>query len=291
MGQTAAEVLTASILADLEAGNLPPWQKPWRMSADAPRNATTGKAYRGANVWLLLLTAQNKGYTDPRWLTYNQAQSLGGSVLRGEKGTPVVFWKMTVKHADNADGETVESRSAMLRFYTVFNVAQTEGCKLADLPPAPPAPDPIDAAEAIVAGMPNPPRILWNGGNRACYSPSLDLIQLPARDSFESAEAVYGTQFHEMGHSTGHEKRLGRTGVVEGQHFGSDSYGREELVAEMTAAMLSAEAGIAPAVIPNATAYLASWIRTIKEDPRVILTAAAQAQKASDYILGRNPTD
>lgn len=284
---TPAEILTERILADLEAGNVPPWHKPWRADVSMPRNASSGKAYRGANVWLLLLTAQANGYSDPRWMTFNQCKELGGSVLPGSKSTPVVFWKsMPGKEAE--DG-TTERGGMMLRFYSVFNVAQTEGCKLADLPTVENIIDPIEAAEAIVAGMPNPPRIVHDG-SRACYSPMLDLIQLPKREAFDNAEAVYGTLFHELGHSTGHPTRLARTGVTEGQHFGSDNYGREELVAEMTAAFLAAEAGIAPAIMPNTTAYLASWIRTIKEDPRIILTAAAQAQKAADHILGRSTT-
>lgn len=287
---TSEEILTASILAELEKGNLPPWQKPWTASTDMPRNAATGKAYRGGNVFLLLLTGQLKGYTDPRWLTYKQAQTLGGTVKKGEKSTPVVFWKPLTRNVEDANGTTVEERAgAMLRFYSVFNVEQTDGCKVAPLPEVGPAPDPIEAAEAIIAGMPNPPKLRFGGSDRACYSPMLDLIMMPAREAFHGAAEVYSTLFHEHGHSTGHESRLGRKGVTEGQHFGSDAYGREELVAEMTAAFLGAECGIAPAVIENTVAYLANWIAAIKEDPRVILTAAAQAQKAADYILDRQP--
>lgn len=283
---TAEEILTARILADLEAGNLPPWRKPWRADVSMPRNARTGKAYRGGNVWLLLFMQEAMGYSDPRWMTYKQANDLGGSVRKGEKGTPVVFWKIDKRETVNADGETEQKSSAMLRFYTVFNVAQTDGCKVAPLEVSERVHEPIAAAEAIIAGMPNPPRIVEDG-SRACYSPALDLIQLPHRADFETNEAFYATANHELVHSTGHVNRLARTGVVDGQHFGSDGYGREELVAEMGAAFLNGESGIAPATIENTASYLASWIRTIKENPRVILAAAGAAQKATDYILGR----
>lgn len=284
--QDAAAVLVAGILADLEAGNLPPWQKPWRAGATTPRNAVSGKCYRGGNLWFLLFAGMARGYSDPRWMTYKQAEALGGNVKKGEKATPVFFYKQLSRETVNETGETVETRGAMLmRLYWVFNVEQTEGTSVKPLDLGT-APDPIAAAEAIIAGMPNPPVMVWDG-TPACYEPTRDRIRLPRREDFQSAPGMYSTTFHEMGHSTGHVSRLDRDGVTETVHFGSDRYGREELVAEMTAAMLGAECGIAPEALPNTTAYLASWIAAIKEDPKVILTAASAAQKAVDYILDR----
>lgn len=282
----ATEVLTAGILADLEAGNLPPWQKPWKASATTPRNAVSGKAYRGGNLWFLLFSGMAKGYSDPRWLTYKQAEALGGNVIKGEKATPVFFYKQLTRSVLDESGDRHDERAGMLmRLYWVFNVEQTEGTRVKPLEVSI-APDPIEAAEAIIAGMPNPPVMAWDG-SPAHYDPARDRIGLPHRADFHGAPGMYSTAFHEMGHSTGSEKRLSRDGLTERIHFGSDRYGREELVAEMTAAMLSAECGIAPDTLTNSTSYLAGWVKAIKEDPKVILSAASAAQKAVDYILDR----
>lgn len=283
---TPAEIVTATILADLEAGNLPAWRQTWDAGMSMPRNAD-GRAYRGINTWVLLMTARAKGYTDPRWLTYNKAKDLGGNIRKGEKSTPVVLWKPTRYEAENEDGETVEKRGMMLRFYNVFNVEQAENLTgLKPLPVLTRHNDPIEAAEAIVAAMPNPPSITL-GQDAAWYAPSLDTVGMPGLDAFESPEAFYAAEFHELAHSTGHPSRLDRHSVNDGHAFGSDGYGREELVAEFGAAIVGAEAGIAPGVVANHSAYIANWIKAIKADPRAVITAAASGHKAADYILGR----
>lgn len=289
MGNTPAEIVTATILADLEAGNLPAWRKTWT-AGSMPRNAD-GRAYRGINVWVLRTVAMSKGYSDPRWLTYNKARDLGGNIKRGEKSTPVVLWKPTVFESENEAGETVEKHGMMLRFYNVFNVEQAENLSgLKALPAATRVNDPIESAEAIVRDMPNAPEIKY-GMDAAYYVPAMDWIGMPNRNDFESAEAFYAAHFHELAHSTGHPSRLDRASVNDGHAFGSDGYGREELVAEFGAAIVGAEAGIAPAVVANHSAYIANWIKAIKGDPRAVITAAASGHKAADYILGRNAAE
>jgi len=280
--QSAADILAERVIADMEAGILPPWRKPWTAGLDLPRNARTGKPYRGWNVWALLFA----GYSDPRWVTFNQAQEMGGSVLKGAKSTPVVFWKPIDRRED--EDEDARKGGAILRFYRVFNVAQ---CDIPNLPALEvrEAPEPIEAAQDVLLNMPDPALIQW-GAVQASYSVLSDEIRMPNRETFDSAEEVYSTLFHEVAHSTRHPRRLDRGGS-DLNHFGDDKYGREELVAEMSAALLCAETGIAQATMTNSEAYIAGWLRTIKGNPRDLLTAAAQAQRAVDYILGRSPAE
>ena len=172
----------------------------------------------------------------------------------------------------------------LLRYYTVFNVAQTEGV---EIPKAEVREfNSIDECERIVSGMPNPPKIAF-GGNQAFYVPSRDLIALPVRERFDSAEEFYSTMLHEMVHSTGHISRLHRKGIHEsGVGFGSETYSQEELVAEIGASFLNAKAGIVGHTLTNSASYIANWLSVLRNDKRMIIVAAGQAQKAADYILG-----
>jgi antirestriction protein ArdC len=277
--QSVYEIITGQILAELEKGVVP-WRKPWRTLP--PANLVSKNPYRGINTFLLALA----GYGSQYWLTYRQAQALGGNVRRGERGTKIVFWKFNEYETETADGETESRTSAFLRYYTVFNLEQTEGLKaLLALPPA----TPIESAEAIVAGMPNPPA--YQQGFLACYSPSNDTVTMPSRTAFHSRAEYYSTMFHELTHATGHAKRLGRDGFDKQQEFGSESYSREELVAEMGSAMLCGVAGIEQATLANSAAYLKSWIARLKSDSRLVISAASAAQKAADYIRGESTKD
>jgi antirestriction protein ArdC len=286
MAATPYEIITDRISAKLAVGVVP-WRKPWRAAFDAPRNLE-GRLYRGINVLMLLCEDQ----PNPIWMTYNQAHEHGGTVRKGEKGTPVIFWKIdAIKVEDPETGETKLRKRFILRYYTVFNLAQTDGVKvpaktLAGVTVVGEAIDPIEAADAIVEAMPDRPAIFY-GGTRAYYRPSLDEVHVPERDSFEAAEHVYSALFHELGHSTGHKSRLDRPGITDLHSFGDEMYGREELVAEMTSAFLCGESGISPAVIENQTAYIANWLEAVKADPKALVVAAGQAQKAADFILGK----
>jgi antirestriction protein ArdC len=228
-------------------------------------------------------------------VTYKQAKELGGHVRKGEESTLVVFWKVLRKK----DRESGKDKSfPMLRYYRVWNLEQTEGVRIPkDRPMPTDEPEagfnPVDNAEAIASGYPDGPPISYDGGDRAYFIPALDEIHLPKRETFVSAAAFYSTLFHEQTHSTGHKSRLNREGISDhGQVFGNHEYGREELIAEMGAAFLCAEAGLDPSDhLANSAAYIGSWMRKIREDKRAVVVAAGAAQKAVDHILGRKPVD
>jgi antirestriction protein ArdC len=273
------DIVTERILAELQKGEVP-WRKPWRTLP--PANLVSKKHYRGINFFLLSLA----GYGSQYWLTYRQAQALGGNVRKGEHGTKIVFWKFDKYETETADGETEERKSAVLRYYVVFNLEQTEGLKaLLALQPA----RPIESAEAIVAGMPNPPT--FEQDFRASYIPSKDTVTMPSRTAFASQAEYYSTLFHELTHSTGHAKRLAREGFDKPQLFGSESYSREELIAEMGSAMLCGVAGIEQSTVANSAAYLKSWTARLKGDSRLVVSAGSAAQKAADYIRGESAQD
>jgi antirestriction protein ArdC len=268
------EIVTDRILDCLSNGVVP-WRKPWH--TETPKNLISGKPYRGVNV--LLLEAAH--YECRHWLTFNQAKSLGGSVKKGERGTPVIFWKVTDKKDDKGETE----KSFLLRYYTVFNVNQCEGIE-APAPAPRQAFNPIEACERIVSSYEGKPRI-DQGGSHAFYSPVEDRIQIPAREAFTSAPEFYSTLFHELVHSTGSHDRLARKGVTDPISFASHNYSFEELVAECGSAFLCSEGGIAANTIENSAAYIASWSKKLRSEPRWIVQASAQAAKAADLVLGR----
>lgn len=277
----AYEKITARIIAALEAGTVP-WRKPWKAGDQWPRNLKSKKNYRGINVWMLSLSE----YSSPWWVTFKQAKSMGGKVRKGEKGTVVVFWKrLKIK-----DKETEEDKIIpFLRYYYVFNVEQVDGLeeKIPETKVRTPV-EAVAAADAIVDGYPAAPAIK-NGGVRASYSPLTDAVSMPPRDSFEGSERYYSTLFHELVHSTGHSKRLDR-GLD--SSFGSSNYSQEELVAEMGAAFLCGESSIeTPEQSEQSAAYIANWLERLNSDSRLVVTAAAQAQRGVDHILSRTWDD
>jgi len=283
------EVITARILDMLSQGRIP-WRRPWKAlrasGAQRPRNLVTGIPYRGANWFLLSML----NFSTPDFLTFKQALALGGCVRNGESGFPVIFWKLMEVREDQAEKpEDVGKKVSLLRYYTVFHTSQCDGLKLPEQPETPAAPvefDPIADAEAIWEGMPQRPTLTY-GGDRACYSPAIDEIRMPPRKAFPTAEGFYETLFHEAGHSTGHASRLNRKEITGGIHFGSQDYSQEELVAELTAAFICAEAGIDQPVMTNQVAYIQSWLEKLQKEPQAFVTAAARSQKAADFILDR----
>ena len=269
----------------LQEGTVP-WKKPWK-STDGPRNLISKKPYRGINSFLLNCSP----YGSDHWLTYNQAKECGGQVRKGEKSTVVIFWKWLDAKADDEDKESDSSvgRVPLLRYYRVFNLEQVDGID----PPAEQKEirpfNPIDKAEQIIESMPNKP-IIQYGGDRAYYRPFTDIIQLPPKAAFTTPAEYYSTCYHELAHSTGHASRVGRKGVTEPTYFGTHLYQQEELVAEFTASMLCGVAGIEQSTIENSAAYIQGWINALKSDKKAAVLAAAQAQRAADYILRREPT-
>ena len=282
-------IVTDKIINLLEQGVVP-WRRPWT-SAGLPRNLVSKKPYRGINYFLLSASK----FVSPLWLTMRQANELGGHVRKGEESTAVVFWKidnvkLSTEDRDNEESDEKTRRRFLLRYYRVWNLEQCElpQAMLDKLPKIEMHEhDPIEAAERIIAGMPNPPEIHY-AGSKAFYSSITDRITLPPRELFISTEEQMATTYHEMSHATGHPKRLNRESIAEAAPFGSPIYAAEELVAEMSAAYLCAEAGISPAMIENQAAYVAGWLKKLREDRKLVVHAAAQAQKATDYILGRS---
>lgn len=282
--------ITEKMVAALEAGTVP-WQKPWNVTP--PRSMATGKPYRGVNLFILGLV---NDYQSNSWGTYKQITERGGQVRKGEKSTAITFWKKMTSDVTDAngnkvyeDGKVKKKNWMMIKFFNVFNADQADwpdGMPEAFQAPAGCDFEPLDEAQKISDGYfrGNGPH-LSHGWDRACYIPVTDQVQMPDERAFHSPEDYYSTLFHEATHSTGHGDRLAREGVVDFDYFGSHRYGLEELTAEMGAAMLSAIAGI-ETTFDNSAAYLASWIETIREDPKMVVQAAGRAQKACDLILG-----
>ncbi len=277
------EIITERIIKQLESG-VAPWRKPW--TCQTPANLITQKEYRGLNVF----TLASQGFPSRFWLTFNQSTKLGGKIRKCEKSSPVIFWNVgDEQETTTPEGRKESSRPFLLRYYSVFNFSQTEGIDIpASLLQETRTNNPIEACEQIVSNMPNPPA--FQQSDRAWYSPSSDVVGMPARSLFHSSEEFYATEFHELAHSTGHPKRLHRENFDNPAHFGSESYSKEELIAEMTAAMLCGIAGIEQNTLGNSAAYLKTWIARLKSDSRLLVSAASQAQKAADFIRGKTTT-
>lgn len=285
------QVITDQVVALLEAGTAP-WRKPWAATGGFPISLSTGKAYRGVNPFLLQISAAANGWTSPYWGTYKAIADKGGQVRKGEKGTLVVFWKTYLdrKEVDEKTGKA--KQRFVLRTFKVFNADQADAAegKVFNVPAAAELPgtelEQLAACEQAIAPYLATLASVSRTGTAAYYVPATDSLTVPPLESFTAAEEFYSTLFHEAAHSTGHSSRLNRPGVQGMSHFGDALYSKEELVAEMGAAMLSGVTGIAPATLDNSAAYLASWVRVLKGDAKLVISAAAAAQKAADKVLG-----
>jgi antirestriction protein ArdC len=277
------EEVTARVVAELEQGRVP-WVQPWGIGKAAlglPRNGLSGQAYSGINILILWGAVLDGGYPSQFWLTYRQALALDGHVRKGEQGITVYYAdRFTPKEEiERAETEGDEPNSIpFLKRFTVFNAAQCKGLPPSLIAPAAPLPERMvhEDAEKLIAASNADFRV---GGNRAYYVPSADYIQVPLQPAFFEQINYYRTCFHELGHWTGHEKRLARD--LSGGH-GSKTYAREELVAEMTSAFVCAALGIVPTV--RHADYIGSWLEVLREDSRAIFRAASQASKAADFI-------
>ena len=272
--------ITARIVARLRDG-VCPWRQPWSGKGHGvmPRNAVTSRAYSGANVVLLWSRAQESGFADPRWLTFNQAKEASGRVRRGEKGETVVFVAKVIK--DEKDGKP--RAIPFLKAYAVFNVAQCDNlpAKIADPDAAPRAVNPNTRDETADAFMSATSATIRHGEARAYYRPIDDLVNLPPFETFINASRYYGVAFHELGHWSGSEKRLNRTF---GKRFGDQAYSAEELVAELTSAFLCAEFGFDNDGAD--AAYIGHWIAFLSDHSHAIVTAAAAASRAVEFMRG-----
>ena len=282
------EAVAENLIKQLKQGTAP-WQKPWKPGdplLTLPHNPTTGKRYRGINILHLM----SQGRTDPRWMTYRQAASLGAQVRKGEKSILIQYWKFNEERIKkdehgqpilNSEGKPVKEQFKLERpkaFYaTVFNAEQIDN--LPKLEITSPDWEPIDRAEQILQAS---KAVIHHGQNdRAFYRASSDEIHLPHKEQFQRPDQYYATALHELGHWTGHESRLNRD---LGNPFGSEAYAKEELRAEIASMILGGELGIGHDPEQHA-AYVGSWIKVLEDDPKEIFRAAADAEKIQDYVL------
>lgn len=278
--------VTDRIIEDLNKG-VRPWLKPWSAPVDdrmplLPLRGN-GTPYRGINVLLLWGAAQDAGFIHNTWMTYKQATEHGAHVKKGERGSLVVYADRFTKTEQNDKGEDIEREVPFMKAYTVFNVQQIEGLPSTFFVPPAPRDDSrtvelIEEAEDFFART---GARFQHGGNRAFYATAQDFIQLPPADAFRDAESYAATKAHELAHWTGHATRCAREF---GKRFGDTAYAREELVAELGAAFLCAELFITPEPREDHAAYLDHWLSVLKEDKRAIFSAAAHAQRATDYL-------
>jgi len=280
MSRDIYQSITDRFIEQLKKGTVP-WQKPWF----GVQNIVSRKPYRGINALLL----GSSDYQSPFWVSFKQALDLGGHVKKGEKSHPVIYYKILEKQ--DAVGNVMvredgrPARIPFVRWANVFNLDQTEGIESPAIPISQNEGQPLEKAAAIVANAKLCP--IHHAGFAAVYSPTDDVIRLPAPTTFRSQEDYFKVLFHEMTHATGHSSRLDREGITQPSKFGSERYSKEELIAELGAAFLSNEAGILNQVqFDNSAAYLASWIKKFENDPRMIVSAASQAQRSADYVLG-----
>jgi antirestriction protein ArdC len=287
-------MVTEAITQKLEAGVIP-WQRGFIKGQGLAANLVSKAPYQGINQLLLV----SNTYASPYWLTFKQVGDLKGRVRKGEKSSFVVFWKQNYKLNGKPVSEAVVKTmtpaqvdalevSSFLKYSCVFNVEQCEGLE-AHLPAEPiVAPHAaVVSAEALIHGFTGKPGITFRG-NQAYYQPQTDQIIMPPLKRYHSSERFYKDQFHELVHSTGHASRLDRKGVSGVVEPGSETSATEELIAELGASFLCAKAGIVEPVIDNSAAYIASWLKVLRNDKKLIVTASAQAQKAVKFILGSN---
>lgn len=290
-----AEIVTEKILAALDSGVVP-WRQTWAMT-NSHRGVVRNYAYRGVNVLLLAISQHTEGYEYPLWLSLKDAKKLGVRIRQDElkKSHIVTYFKRLKIEEKDASNRTVEKTIPLLRYYRVWNIDQLEtyvDCSLiqkrvAACNSARNTDSPNDAAAAIIAGYPDAPEIR-HLGDQPSYSVTMDVVTLPKFENFDSAEDYYAAAFHELSHSTGHESRVGRD--LSGA-FGTPKYAKEELIAEISAAMLIHESGMEDVWNEqNTAAYIESWRSRISRDPKLIVSAASGAEFAARTILGDTAT-
>ena len=280
------QTVTAALIEQMEQGVVI-WQKPWVTSkAYQPQNGASGRLYNGFNrMYLGFLQMDIMGSDDPRWFTFKNVQDLGAKVLKGSKSTIVVFNAPAQYETENAEGEVETKSYWKTAYYKVFHATQCEGLPEydanSDAPLQPDADEDIHGISLLDSWCHDNLRGYEYGGNRACYIPDMDTIQMPLPDSFKRKSWYAQTLAHEIIHATGAEHRLNR---LEKAGFGTSTYAKEELVAEFGAAMLCGSLGI-PSDMDQSAAYLKEWAKRCKEEPSLLISAANQAEIAVDLVM------
>ena len=278
MKQNAYEMVTNRIIEQLENGVIP-WQKPWSGTHSGAYNRISNRPYSLLNQLLLK--------HGDEYATFKQWSGLGGKIRKGEKSEIVTFWKIQQIEEINEDGEKTIKQLPLLRYYNVFHISQVDGVepkeqlKISDL-------ESIEEAENIKNEYMNREhlKIFETVTNKAFYTPTFDYIEVPCKEQYQNIEEFYSTLFHEMIHSTGHKNRLGRLETGASAHFGSKTYSKEELVAELGSAALVNMLGIeTEKSFRNSGAYIQNWLQALKNDNKFIVSASSKAEKAVKYIL------
>jgi len=282
-GVSPATRITQEIIARLESGTKP-WIKPWRgVPVSRPLRAC-GIPYRGMNVFWLWMVADMCGYASPFWMTYNQAKVLGAQVRKGEKSTIAIFYKSYTKEVEAPDtGEKTDESRRVLKAYPVFNADQVEGLPERFHPAATlEVVEPEGRQAELDSFFASIPAVLRHQGDEAYYEPVADRVTMPPAHLFSGFDHYYATLAHELSHWTGHASRLDRNLK---NRFGSAAYAAEELIAELSSAMLGAELGLPVTHLDSHASYIEHWLKLLKQDDRAILTAAAKAEEASRLLL------
>ena len=281
MSKSVYEMVTDRIMEQLE-NNIIPWQKPWAGIRSGAFNRISKKPYSLLNQMLLKF--------DGEYASYKQWQDIGGHVRKGAKSEIVVFWKIQPVEEEHEDGTKEVKQIPFLRYYNVFHISQVDGVEPLPKEELNNDIEPIEKAENILYDYWTREDITveHKAGDKAYYSPNLDLICLPLFEQFTSANEYYSTAYHESIHSTMKESRCNRAEDCKGKlvAFGSE-YGKEELVAEIGSANLMNIAGIETSgTVRNSTAYIQSWLSVLRNDTKFIVSASSKAEKAVKYILG-----
>jgi len=282
-GRSPAARITREIVARLEAGTRP-WIKPWRGVAYSRPLRACGTPYRGMNVFWLWMVADMCGYSSPYWMTYNQARKLGAQVRKGEKSTIAIFYKSYTRQVEEPDGgDSTEEARRVLKAYPVFNADQVDGLPERFHPAASlELVEPEGRELALDSFFARIPAALRHQGDEAYYEPVADRVTMPPAHLFSGFDHYYATLAHELSHWTGHASRLDRDLK---HRFGTAAYAAEELVAELSSAILGAELGLPVTHLDNHASYIEHWLGLLREDDRAILTAAAKAEEASALLL------
>lgn len=277
-----AETITAAIVERLEAGTRP-WVQPWTGASVSRPLRACGTPYQGINVLWLWMAAEAAGHSSPFWMTYRQSQVLGGQVRRGERGTVAIFYRAyQAEEVDEGDEPAGQRTRRVLKSFTVFNACQIDGLPsrfFREPRPLPPLTQRDNALDRFFAAI---PARIRHCGAEAFYSPTLDRVTMTEPGLFRDLDHYRATLAHELSHWTGHESRLARR--MSGR-FGSEAYAMEELVAELSSAILGAELGLPMDHLDHHASYLASWLKVLKADSRAILTVTAKAEEAASLLL------
>lgn len=268
------QLVTDRIVAKMEQGVIP-WQKPW--TSTAPQNFISKKPYRGINLWLTIMN----DFQSPYYLTFNQIKALKGTLKKGSKGTPIVFWNIKKKEQTDANGNAEVKTFPLLRYYTVFNAEQIEGIDFGSITQT--QIDEVAKLDEIFEQMQNPVSIKHTNDSRAYYTPTFDYVNMPFKELFKGTTEYYQVLAHEVIHSTGHPNRLNRA-TLTAPNMDRESYSMEELVAELGACMLLSQAGIEPKM-DNSASYIQGWAKVLKGDVSFIMKASKAAEQAVKYIL------